>query len=84
MENKSVLLYSLSTCGHCRSAKKLLSQNEIEYDYVDVDQLTGDERKTMIEKVKSLNPRCSFPTIVIGDQVIVGFKEDQIRQALDL
>jgi len=34
--------------------------------------------------VRKLNPQCSFPTIIIGDKVIVGFQEDQIREALEL
>jgi glutaredoxin len=34
--------------------------------------------------VKKLNPNCSFPTIIIGDKVIVGFKEDEIKEALGL
>jgi len=35
-------------------------------------------------KVKKFNPKCSFPTIIIGDKVIVGFKENEIREALGL
>jgi len=34
--------------------------------------------------VRKLNPRCSFPTIIIGDKVIVGHKEDEIKEALGL
>ena len=29
-------------------------------------------------------PRCSFPTVIIGDDVIVGYKEDKIKEALGL
>ena len=43
-----------------------------------------DERKALIEEVKQVNPRCTFPTILIGGRVIVGFKEDEIREALGL
>jgi glutaredoxin len=46
--------------------------------------LEGDERTAIIEDVKKLNPNCSFPTIIIGDKVIVGFKEDEIKEALGL
>jgi glutaredoxin len=51
---------------------------------VDVDLLEGDERKAILEDIKKLNPKCSFPTIIIGDSVIVGYKEDQIKEALGL
>ncbi len=84
MQNKSVKLYSLSTCSHCSSTKKLLSECVVNYKIVDVDLLEGDERKAILEDIKKLNPRCSFPTILVGNQVIVGFKEKQIREALGL
>jgi glutaredoxin len=54
------------------------------YDFVDVDLLEGEERKAILEDVKKINPKCSFPTIIIGDKVIVGFKENEIREALGL
>ncbi|MEW5733421.1 MAG: glutaredoxin family protein [Thermodesulfobacteriota bacterium] len=77
-----VKIYTLSTCSHCKSTKSFLKQCNVDYDYVDVDLLTGDDRQKIIEEVRELNPRLSFPTIVIGDRVIVGFKEDEILAAL--
>jgi len=54
------------------------------YEFVDVDLLQGEERQAILEDVKKFNPKCSFPTIIIGDTVIVGFKENEIRAALGL
>lgn len=79
-----IMIYTLSTCGHCRSTKSFLDECKIDYDFTDVDKLEGDERAEVIEAVKKLNPRCSFPTIVIGDKVIVGFKKEEIKEALGL
>jgi glutaredoxin len=56
----------------------------IKYDFVDVDLLQGEERAAILEDVKKFNPKCSFPTIVIGDQVIVGYRENEIKEALGL
>jgi len=84
MSEKNVQVYSLSTCSHCKSVKKFLADCTVHYDFVDVDLLEGDERKAIIEDVKKLNPRCSFPTIIIGSKVIVGYKEKEIREALGL
>lgn len=83
-DTPEVKIYTLSTCGHCKSTKKLLTDCNVEYDFVDVDQLEGDERQAILEDVKQLNPKCSFPTIKIGEQVIVGFKEQEIKEALGL
>jgi glutaredoxin-like protein NrdH len=84
MSNPEVKVFSLSTCSHCRATKKYLSDCTIKYEFIDVDLLKGDERKAIIEDVKKFNPRCSFPTIIIGDKVIVGFKEKEIKEALGM
>lgn len=84
MTDKKVKVFSLSTCSHCKSTKKLLSECTIQYDFVDVDLLEGDERKAILADVKKFNPKCSFPTIIIGDDVIVGYKEKKIKEALGL
>ena len=84
MSDKKVKVFSLSTCSHCKSTKKLLSECTIKYEFVDVDTLEGDERKAILEDVKKFNPKCSFPTIIIGEKVIVGFKEDEIKEALGI
>ena len=84
MSDNPVKIYSLSTCSHCKSTKKFLSDCTILYDFVDVDLLEGEERKAILEDVKKFNPKCSFPTIIIGDKVIVGFKENETREALGI
>jgi glutaredoxin-like protein NrdH len=79
-----VKMYSLSTCGHCKATKKFLNDCSVQYEFTDVDLLSGDERAAVLEDVKKWNPRCSFPTIIIGDRVIVGFKENEIKEALGI
>lgn len=78
----TVKVFALSTCIHCKQAKQFLDDNGVTYECVHVDLLTGDERKQVIEEVKAVNPSLSFPTIVIGGTVIVGFRKDEILGAL--
>jgi len=84
MTDKEVKLYTLSTCSHCKSTKRLLAECTIQYDVVEVDLTEGEERKAILEDIKKVNPRCSFPTLIIGDKVIVGYKEKEIKEALGL
>lgn len=84
MTEKPVKLYTLTTCSHCKSTKRLLNECTVQYDFVDVDLLEGDERKVILEDIKKINPKCSFPTIIIGETVIVGYKEKEIKEALGL
>ena len=71
-----------STCGHCKNTKKLLNECNVEYDSVDVDQTFGEEREALLDEVRKLNPACTFPTLKIGDKVIVGYRENEIRETL--
>lgn len=79
---RSVKLYSLSTCVHCRATKKLLDEHNVEYEWTDVDLLDTVDKAAAVAEVKRLNPRCSFPTLLIDDLVIVGYREEVIKEAL--
>jgi glutaredoxin-like protein NrdH len=81
---KPVKLYTLSTCSHCKAAKELMKELAVRYEYTDVDLLQGEERQQTINEIRKINQRLSFPTIVIGDTVIVGNNPDEIRRALGL
>lgn len=84
MATNKTTLYALSTCSHCKSTKRLLSECNVEFAYIEVDDLEGQERKAILAEIRELNPRCSFPTIKINDIVIVGYKEKQIKEALGI
>ncbi len=81
---KPVKIYTLSTCSHCKAAKKFLNENQVVFDATDVDLLQGADREAVLNEVIQYNPQRSFPTIVIGNQVIVGFKEAALREALGI
>jgi len=83
-QQKKVKMYTLSTCGYCKATKKFLDSLNVKYDFTDVDLLDGAERANVMEEVRKVNPRCSFPTILIEDRVIVGFREEELRDALSL
>ena len=81
----NVKLYALSTCGWGRKTKKLLDENDIEYDLVYVDLLDKPEKDEVMVEVRKWNPRASFPTVVIDDkESVAGFKESRIKELLGL
>jgi len=81
---QKVKMFTLSTCSHCKAAKKFMSDNGITYDCTDIDLLQGAERENILQEVMQYNPQRSFPTIIIGDKIIIGFKESDIREALGI
>ena len=84
MKDCDIKLYALTTCIHCKDTKDFLDKCGVDYDCVHVDKLEGDERRQMIEKIKKANPGCAFPMLLIGSKVIIGFKREEIREALNL
>ena len=66
-----------------KKTKNFLDKQGVEYSYVFVDYLEGDEKASTMKTVEKWNSSCSFPTLVINDkESIVGYKEDEIREAL--
>ncbi|HOO56947.1 MAG TPA: glutaredoxin family protein [bacterium] len=80
-----VRMFTLSTCIWCKKTKQFLKDNNVEYEYLDLDKLEKAEKDKYIEELRKWNERCSLPTMVINQETcIVGFKEDQIREALKI
>ncbi len=81
---KNVFIYALSTCPYCRMTKKYLTENNVPYEFVDVDLLTGEEKQSTVDEVKALSGGTSFPVIKVDDEVIVGFNKVRLKELLDL
>jgi glutaredoxin len=80
---KPIVIYALSTCPWCRKTKNLLNELGVEYYFTDVDLATDKEKQVLMDTIRKWNPARSFPTIVIDDKkCIVGFNEDEIREAV--
>ncbi len=82
-EMKKVMLYALSTCPFCTMAKKYFTNHQIPYESVDVDLLREEEKEKTIDEVQKISGRRAFPVIVIDDEVIVGYDELRIKEALE-
>lgn len=83
VDRGKVIMYGLSTCVWCKKTKKLLTDLGVDFDYIYVDRLEGEEEDEAVKEVRRFNPSTSFPTTVINDEkAIVGFKEKEIREAL--
>ncbi len=82
MNRKKIRLYALTTCDYCQSIKRMLAELAPPHEVVEVDVLSRQERKRMLEELKKANPVCSFPTTVIDDRVIVGYKIQEIKETL--
>ena len=82
-EHKTVF-YGLSTCIWCKRTRRFLESQGVKFDYVYVDLLRGQEREEVVEQVRRWNPAVSFPTVVIDDKCVVGYKPEKLKEALGL
>jgi glutaredoxin len=77
-----VVLYALSTCIWCRRTKDLLDSMGVGYTLFDMDLLEPQEKAERSVDLKRYNPRGGYPTLVVGDSVVIGFDENRIREIL--
>ncbi len=78
-----VFLYALSTCAWCKMTKQFLKDNQIEFEYVDVDKCTPDDLDKVKENVLNLGGSLSYPVIIINDKTLInGFRKDLIKEKL--
>ena len=84
MDQPKIRLYALTTCEYCQSLKRMLTEFAPGFDMVEVDVLSREERKKTVEELKKVNPACSFPTTVVGDRAIIGYKVQEIKEALGI
>ena len=76
-----LMLYALSTCQWCNKTKELLRELGVDFNFVYVDLLEGEEQDKALTEMERWNPRGSFPTLVIGNaRCIIGYQESQIRE----
>jgi len=73
---KRVLLYSQPGCPPCYAAKLFLQVHEVPFEYKDVQA-----DPVALRELMELNSR-STPTIVVGDEVMIGFDPDRLELLL--
>jgi glutaredoxin-like protein NrdH len=85
-QNKhKVVLYALSTCVWCKMTKQFLKDNQIEFEYIDVDLCQEDDKQKIRENIQSKGGPLSYPTTIVDDKVLItGFRKDLLKEALEI
>ena len=80
-----VLIYAISTCAWCKMTKEFLKENDVEYEYVDVDLASDEDHEKIRNEIIRLGAEPTYPTLIVdGKTVISGFRKDKIKEALDI
>jgi len=73
---KRVLLYSQPGCPPCFAAKQFLKERQVAFEYKDVQA-----DPAALQELLDLNSR-STPTIVVGNEVMIGFDPERLETLL--
>lgn len=80
-----VVLYALSTCVWCKMTKQFLKDNNIEFEYVNVDLCEEDDKQKIRAEIQSKGGNLSYPTTIVDDKIVVtGFRKDLLKEALGI
>jgi len=83
--NHKVTLYALSTCVWCKLTKQFLNENEISYEFVDVDLLDEEDKQKVRQTITSKGGSLTYPTTIIDNKVVItGFRKDKLKEALEI
>jgi glutaredoxin-like protein NrdH len=84
-DKHKVLLYTLTTCSWCKLTKEFLKENNVSYEYIDLDASSKEDQITAVIDLKRRNAPVAFPTIIIDNtKLITGFNEEELSEVLDL
>jgi glutaredoxin-like protein NrdH len=80
-----VSVYALSTCVWCKLTKQYLNENNVEYEFVDVDMLDDEDKDKVHQTVLSKGGALSYPTTIVDDKIVItGFRKDKLKEVLGL
>jgi glutaredoxin len=80
-----VFMYAISTCAWCKKTKQLLKDNNVEFEYVDVDLSSDEDHEKIEEEITRHGGDMVYPTIIVDDKILItGYKADKITKALGL
>jgi glutaredoxin 3 len=72
-----VTIYSTPVCHFCESAKEFFKENNVEYTEYDV-AADADKRQEMID----MTGQMGVPVIQIGQDIVIGFDEEKVKEVL--
>ena len=79
MDTPTVTIYSTPSCHYCHAAKDYFTEHKVAFTDYDV-AADAAKRQEMIQK----SGQMGVPVIYIGDELIVGFDQDRIKELLHI
>ena len=74
----TITMYSTSWCGVCKRARAYMQENSLRFTDYDVERDLAAQAR-----YHAINPRGTVPTIMLDDDVMVGFTAQTLEAAID-
>ncbi|MHA1784162.1 MAG: glutaredoxin [Candidatus Helarchaeota archaeon] len=76
-----VQLITISTCIWCKRMRKILEENDVEYEYTDIDLLDIVEKNELKNYLRNYKTRLAFPMCFIDGKLFEsGDTDDLVRR----
>ncbi|MFW9972105.1 MAG: glutaredoxin family protein [Candidatus Odinarchaeota archaeon] len=83
-KKRNITILTLSTCMWCKKCKAWLNENNIQYRYVDVDQINFEEKSKILEYLRdNYDTRISYPYMICDSEVVVGFNPGKYEELMN-
>lgn len=77
--------YTLSYCPWCKRTKRFFTEHNIPFECIDYDLASPEEQARIEAEISAYSGgHVSFPYVVIGGEVVMGYDPDRYRALLHL
>ncbi|NVM34883.1 MAG: glutaredoxin family protein [Candidatus Lokiarchaeota archaeon] len=82
-KNRNITILTLSTCMWCKKCKAWLKDHDVQYKYVDVDQIDFKEKSKIIDYLRDkYQARVSYPYMICDNEVVVGYNPGKYEELM--
>ncbi|MFX0037776.1 MAG: glutaredoxin family protein [Promethearchaeota archaeon] len=82
-KKRDIIILTLSTCMWCKKCKAWLNENNVQYRYVDIDQIKFEEKSEILEYLRSnYESRVSYPYMICDGEVVVGYNPGKYEELM--
>ena len=83
-DSHEVSIYTLSSCMWCKKCKAYLKERDIKYKYIDIDNLTSNQKSEILEYLReNYKPdRIAYPFLVCDDKFVVGYDPNKYEEII--
>ena len=83
-DNQDILIFTLSTCMWCKKCKSYLNEHDVQYRYIDMDQVPYDQKARIMDYLNTkYNARVSYPFLICDGEFTVGYDPNKYDQMIN-